>query len=96
MYPSELHLNKAKTSDTKAAFLDLHLSISDDIVSTKINAKHDDFDFEIVKFPFLDGDFSRSTSYGVYIFQLIRLARASRYVTDFNTHIKLITQKLLK
>ena len=92
IYPSELHLNKANTSDTKAAFLDLHLSISNDIVSTKINAKHDDFDFEIVKFPFLDGDVPRSTSYGVYIFQLIRFAR----VTDFNTHTQLLTQKLLK
>ena len=36
IYPSELQLNKAYTSDTKAAFLDLHLSISYDIVSTKI------------------------------------------------------------
>ena len=28
--------NRANTSDTKAAFLDLNLSISNDIVSTKI------------------------------------------------------------
>ena len=34
IYPSELQLNKANTSDTEAAFLDLHLSISNDIVST--------------------------------------------------------------
>ena len=27
IYPSELQLNKANTSDTEAAFLDLHLSI---------------------------------------------------------------------
>ena len=66
IYPSELQLNKANTSDTEAAFLDLHLSISNDIVSTKIYDKHDDFDFEIVNFPFLDGDDPRSTSYGVY------------------------------
>ena len=52
IYPSELQLNKANTSDTKAAFLDLHLSISNDIVSTSIHDKHDDFDFEIVNFPF--------------------------------------------
>ena len=32
--PSELQLNKANASDTEAAFLDLHLSISNDIVST--------------------------------------------------------------
>ena len=68
IYPSELQLNKANTSDTsEAAFLDLHLSISSDIVSTKIYDKRDDFDFEIVNFPFLDGDVPRSTSYGVYI-----------------------------
>ena len=36
IYPPELQLNKANTSDTKAAFLDLHLSISYDIVSIKI------------------------------------------------------------
>ena len=64
IYPSELQLNKANTSDTKAAFLDLHLSISNDIISTKIHVKHDDFDFEIVNFPFLDDDVPRSTSYG--------------------------------
>ena len=36
IYPSELELKKANTSDTEAAFLDLHLSIFNDIVSTKI------------------------------------------------------------
>ena len=69
IYPSELQLNKANTSGTEAAFLDLHLSISNDIVSTKIYDKRDDFDFEIVNFPFLDGNVPRSTSYVVYISQ---------------------------
>ena len=40
--------------------------------------KRDDFDFEIVNFPILDGDVPRSTSYGVYSSQLIRFARASQ------------------
>ena len=91
-----LQLNKANTFDTEVAFLDLHLSISNDIVSTKIYDKRDDFDFEMVNFSFLDGDVPRSTSYGVYISQFIRFARASSYVTDFNTRNKLLTQKLLK
>ena len=52
IYPSEFQLNKANTSDTEAAFLDLYLSISNDIVSAKIYDKPDDFDFEIVNFPF--------------------------------------------
>ena len=96
VYSSELELNKANTSDNKAALLDLHLSISNDIVSTKIYDKRDDFDFEIVNFPFLDGDVPRSTSNGVYISQLICFARASRYVADINTRNKFLTQKLLK
>ena len=96
IYPSELQLNKANTSDTEDAFLDLYLSISNDIVSTKIYDKRDDFDFEIVNFPFLDGDVPRSKSYGVYISQLIRFARASSYIAEINTRNKLLTQKLLK
>ena len=75
MYPSELKLNKAITSDTEAPFLDLHLSISNGFVSSKIYDKRDDFDFDIVNFPFLDGDVPRRPSYGVYISQLIRFAR---------------------
>ena len=63
IYPSELQLNKANISDTEAAVLDLHLSISNDIVSTKIYGKRDDFEFELVNFPFLDCDVPRSTSY---------------------------------
>ena len=79
IYPSELQLNKANTSDIETAFLDKHLSISIDLVSTKLYDKHDDFDFEIVNFAFFDGDVPRSTSYGVYIPQLIRFTRASSY-----------------
>ena len=62
IYPSELQLYKANTSDTESAILDLHLSISNDIVSTKIYDKRDEFDFEIVNFTFLDGDVPHSTS----------------------------------
>ena len=96
IYPSEHQLNEAKTSDTEAAFLDLHLSISNNIASNTIYDKRDDFDLEIVNFPFLDGDVLNSTSYGVYISKLIRFARVSSHVADFNTCNKLLTQKLLK
>ena len=39
IYPAELPLNKANSSDTEAPFLDLNLSISDGIFSTKINGR---------------------------------------------------------
>ena len=49
-----------------------------------------------LNFPFLDGDVPRSTSYGVYISQLIRFARVSSHVDDFNTRNKVLTAKLLR
>ena len=64
--------------------MDLKLCISNGTVSTNMYDKRDDFDFGIVNFPFLDGDVPRRTSYGVYISQLIRFARASSYLNDFN------------
>ena len=76
--------------------MDLHLSISDGSVKTKIFDKRDDFDFDILNFPFLNGDVPRSTSYGVYISQLIRFARVSSHVDDLNTRNKVLTAKLLR
>ena len=80
-------------------FLDFHLSILDGFVKTKIYDKRDDFDFDIVNFPFLHGDDPRSTSKGVSISQLIRFARVSSHVDDFNTRNtrnKVLTAKLLR
>ena len=81
IYPTERQLNKANSSDTEAPFLDLNLSITNGIVSSK----REDFDFEIVKLPFLDGDDPRSPSCGVYISQLIRFASVCSNVDDFNS-----------
>ena len=57
IYPTELQLNRANSSDTEAPFLVLNLCISNGTVSTKF---YDNF-------PFMDGDVPRRTSYGVYI-----------------------------
>ena len=45
IYPPELQFNKAIASDAEAPFLDLHLSVSNGYVSSKIYDKRDDFDF---------------------------------------------------
>ena len=86
IYRSELQLNKANVSDTEASFLDFHLSILDGFVRTKMFNKREDFD--IVNFPFLDGDVPCSTFCGIYISQLIRFARMSSHVNDFKLVIK--------
>ena len=76
IYPPELQLNKAYTSNTEALFLDFHLSISFGLVSSKIYNN-------TYKFPFLGGDVPCQPSYGVYISQLKRFARVCSYVEDF-------------
>ena len=65
-------------------------------LTTKSYDKRDDFDFNIVNFPFIDGDVPRLASCGVYISQLIRFARVSSHVDDFNTRNKGLTAKLLR
>ena len=95
IYPTELQLNKANSSDTEAPFLDLNLS-TDGIVSSKIYDKRDDFNFEIVDFPFLNGDVPCSPSNGVYISQVIRFARVCSNVDDFNKRNLFLTAKLFK
>ena len=64
------------------------------MVKTKMFDKRSDFDFDIVNFPFLDGDVSRSRC--VYISQLIRFARVSSHVDVFNTRNKRVGKKSLR
>ena len=45
IYSLEIRLNKSTVSDSEASVLDLHLSISDDFVNTKIYDKRDDLFF---------------------------------------------------
>ena len=95
-YSSELQLNKANVSDTESSFFGFTFIYIGWFDITKIYDKRDDSDFDIVNFPFLDGDVPRSTSYGVYISQLIRFARVSSHVDDFKTRNKVLTALLLK
>ena len=92
--PDNRNKTLSNTPDTEAPVLDLHLSISIGFVLSKIYDKHDDFDLDVVNFPFLNGDVPCSTSYGVYISQFIRLTRVSSHVADFNARNKSLTAKL--
>ena len=76
--------------------MNLNLCTSNGTVSTKIYDKRDDFHFDIVNFPFLDGDVPRRTSYGVYISQVIRFVRASSNLSDFNCRNEALTSKLFR
>ena len=95
IYPKELKLTKSNQNSNHTPFLDLDIFIENNMIKTKIYDKRDDFDFPIVNFPFLDGDVPIAPSYGVYISQLVRFARISSSVSDFNERNLFITEKLL-
>ena len=63
IYPAELQLNNANSSDIEAPFFDLNICVSNGTV-TKIYDKRDDFDFGLVNYPFLDGDIPREPHMG--------------------------------
>ena len=91
IYLPEIQLNSGNASDTEALSFELHLSISNGFVSSKIYDNCDDFDFGITKFPYFGRDVPRSSSYGVYISQLIRFARMSSHVTVINARKNILT-----
>ena len=85
IYPAELQLNKANTSDKETSFLDLNIKVIGSDIHTSVYDKRDDFGFPIVNFP----------SYGIYISQLVRFARCCTSVLDFHSKYLQITSKLL-
>ena len=83
IYPTEPQLNNANSSDIEAPILDLNLSITNGIVSSKSYDKRDNLNLEIVNFPFLDVDAPRSLSkwsifLSLFVLQDSRGARDSK------------------
>ena len=93
--PNELQLNKANTSDKETSFLDLNIKVIGNDIHTSVYEKRTDFVFTIVNFPWLSGEVPRLPSYGIYISQLVRLARCCTSVFDFHSKNLQITSKLL-
>ena len=86
IYPVELRSREKTDDQYHSSLLDLLLEIDKDSrLQVKIYDKRDDFNFDMVNFTFLCGNVAQSPSYGVYISQLIRYARASTLYDDFHS-----------
>ena len=95
IYPVELEIKDTSDADHQASYLDLDLSFNrDKRLQVKLYDKRDDFNFNIVNFPFLSNNIPQSPAYGVRS-QLIRYARASSAYSDFLVRSRLLTGKLL-
>ena len=97
IYPAELEIKDTTDADHRASYLDLDLSYDrDKRLQVKLHDKRDDFDFNIVNFPFLSSNIPQSPAYGVYVSQPIQYARASSAYDDFLVGSRLLTSKLLR
>ena len=92
MYPVELEIKDTTESNTSASYLDL-LSIGRyGQLHTSIYDKRDDFNFHITNFPFLSSNIPTSPTYGVFISQLIRYARAC---SSYGCFILIVIEEVL-
>ena len=96
IYPKELILVPDDSDGLSAPFLDLQLAVNDHIVSTSIFDKRDAFDFQIVNYPTLTGNIPIKSSYGVFIGEAVRYARACTYFKDFKFRMMILIKKLIK
>ena len=96
IYPAEVEIKDTTDADHRASYLDLDLSYDRyKRLQVKLYDKRDDFNFNIVNFPFLRSNIPQSAAYGVYVPQLIRYACASSAYSDFLVRSRLLTRKLL-
>ena len=96
IYPKELILVPDDTDGKSCPFLDLQVNITDSIISTAIYDKRDAFHFPIVNFPTLTGNIPKKSSYGVFIGEVVRYARACSYFEDFKLRTLALVSKLRK
>ena len=96
MYPPGLEIKDTTESNTSASYLNLLLSIGRyDQLRTPLYQKSDDFNFHITKFQFLSSNIPPSPTYGVFISQLIRYARACSSYECFILRAVRLSNKLL-
>ena len=95
IYPAELQLNKANTSDKGTSFLNLNIKVIDSDIHTRVYDKRDDFGFSFFNFQLLSVDVPRLPSYGINISQWVRFARCCTSVLDFHSKNLQITSNLL-
>ena len=96
IYPKELVLVPDDTDGKSCPFLDLQVVIKNSVLFTSIYDKRDAFDFPIVNFPTLSGNIPLKSSYGVFVGELVRYARACTYLEDFEQRTFPLITKLIK
>ena len=95
IYPPSLELKETTDSPNGTSYLDLYLyQDTNGYLSRRLYDKRDDYNFEIVNYPFLDSNIPEGPAYGVYVSRLVAFARACEKLDDFNVRHKALVHKL--
>ena len=96
IYPPELTLKRTSESERYLSYLDISISICGGKYVTEVYDKRDDFNFDIVNFPYMCSNVPAKPTYGVYISQLIRICRICDNYSSFLLRHKLLTERLVR
>ena len=96
IYPPEMIVNNTNISAHKCCYLDLNISIFQGKFRYTLYDKRKDYDFNVISYPFLDGNIPKNLSYGVFASQLIRMAKVNSTLKGFKDCILQLVSKLVK
>ena len=96
IYPPEMNLESTNLSANIVTFLDLRISIFRGKFLYRSYDKRDDFSFDVCNYPDLHGNVPITSSYGVFMSQLVRFCDINQQVKSFISDVKLMTNKFLK
>ena len=95
IYPRELEIKSESANTKEVAYLDLKIVSDGEMMDFSVYDKREDFNFEIINFPYSDSCIPKKSTLGVFYSQLIRYARICSKLINFNTKSKTLTTKLL-
>ena len=94
IYPRELEIKLESSNPKNLSYLDLKIVSNNDDLTFSVYDKRDDFNFEIVNYPFSDSCIPKKSALGVYVSQLLRYARICSFFQDFKAKSHTLVIKL--
>ena len=92
IYPSDLKLSCTDVDSIQADYLDLDICINHPFFRSKLFDKRDQFNFKPINYPCLTfSNVSSTSSYGIYLSQILRICRICTDVADFETSLNKLT-----
>ena len=92
IYPAEMVLKKTNVSPQKVNFLDITISNYQGKFRYECYDKRNDFNFNVISFPFMSGNLPQNQMHGLFISQLVRYCYTN---STFNSFLK-CSNKLYK